>query len=82
MFCSKQEKLSAQYKELTETQTTAVGREAADIEKLRAELIPLINGNYTCELLFLTDSSALIRIVDKITKVKTRYLSSTETCFK
>ena len=51
MFCSEQEKLSTQYKELTETQTNTAGREAADIEKLRAELIPLINGNYTCELL-------------------------------
>ena len=51
MFCSKQEKLSAQYKELTETQTNTAGREAADIEKLRAELIPLINGNNTCVLI-------------------------------
>ncbi|XP_063681458.1 klaroid protein-like isoform X2 [Bolinopsis microptera] len=39
---SKQDKLSAQYKELTATQTTSAGRESADIAKLRAELLPLI----------------------------------------
>jgi hypothetical protein len=45
MCCRKQEELSALYDKISQAQTTAAEVVSGDVEKLKAEILPLIAGS-------------------------------------